>query len=238
MNKFQLRKKISKIRSKFARKKITANSGAIIKLIEQKSPNKKIGLYYPFGDELSTLELMNQLIRKKFIISLPIINKKFEMSFYSWSPNEPLTINRYGILEPFNGKDFLLSCEDGQEDHLEELAANLNDKFEKLKNDLGNIGENKLLLITAIKVMDEYFDTKKNVEKKKVELTNLTEKFKELKSLVYGYKDEKEDEATKLNNDINNLQKELDKINDNYDQLISNTAKEIEEFVERVNLKN
>ena len=71
----------------------------------------------------------------------------------------------------FNGKDFLLSCEDGQEDHLEELATNLNDKFEKLKNDLGNIGENKLLLITAIKVMDEYFDTKKNVEKKKVELT-------------------------------------------------------------------
>ena len=138
----------------------------------------------------------------------------------------------------FNGKDFLLSCEDGKEDHLEELAANLNDKFEKLKNDLGNIGENKLLLITAIKVMDEYFDTKKNVEKKKLELTNLTEKFKELKSLVYGYKNEKEDEATKLNNDINNLQKELDKINNNYDQLISNTAKEIEEFVERVNLKN
>ena len=138
----------------------------------------------------------------------------------------------------FNGKDFLLSCEDGQEDHLEELAAYLNDKFEKLKIDLGNIGENKLLLITAIKVMDEYFDTKKNVEKKKVELTNLTEKFKELKSLVYGYKDEKEDEATKLNNDIDNLQKELDKINNNYDQLISNTAKEIEEFVERYNLKN
>ena len=138
----------------------------------------------------------------------------------------------------FNGKDFLLSCEDGQEGHLEELATNLNDKFEKLKNDLGNIGENKLLLITAIKVMDEYFDTKKNVEKKKLELTNLTEKFKELKSLVYGYKDEKEDEATKLNNDINNLQKELDKINNNYDQVISNTAKEIEEFVERVNLKN
>ena len=138
----------------------------------------------------------------------------------------------------FNGKDFLLSCEDGQEDHLEELATNLNDKFEKLKNDLGNIGENKLLLITAIKVMDEYFDTKKNVEKKKQELTNLTEKFKELKSLVYGYKDEKENEATKLNDDIINLQKELDKINNNYDQLISNTAKEIEEFVERVNLKN
>ena len=104
MNKFQLRKKISKIRSKFARKKITVNSEAIIKLIEQKSPNKRVGLYYPFGDELSTLELINQLIRKKFMISLPIINNKFEMSFYSWSPNEPLTINRFGILEPFKEK--------------------------------------------------------------------------------------------------------------------------------------
>ena len=103
MNKFQLRKKISKIRSKFARKKITVNSEVIIKLIEQKSPNKRVGLYYPFGDELSTLELMNRLIRKKFIISLPIVNNKFEMSFYSWSPNEPLTINRFGILEPSKG---------------------------------------------------------------------------------------------------------------------------------------
>ena len=76
MNKFQLRKKISKIRSKFARKKIKVRSQTIIKLIEQKSPNKRVGLYYPFGDELSTLELMNRLTKKKFIISLPIINNK------------------------------------------------------------------------------------------------------------------------------------------------------------------
>ena len=109
MNKFQLRKKLSKIRSKFARKKITVNSETIIKLIEQKSPNKRVGLYYPFGDELSTLELMDRLVKKKFIISLPIINNKFEMSFYSWSPNEPLTINRYGILEPFKGKKIIPS---------------------------------------------------------------------------------------------------------------------------------
>ena len=104
MNKFQLRKKISKIRSKFVRKKITVNYKAIIKLIEKKSLNRKVGLYYPFGDELSTLELMDRLTKKNFTISLPVINNKFEMSFYSWSPNEPLTINRYGILEPFKGK--------------------------------------------------------------------------------------------------------------------------------------
>ena len=55
----------------------------------------------------------------------------------------------------FNGKEFLLSCDDGQEEHLEELSYNLNKKFEELKSDLGNIGENKLLLITSIKIMDE-----------------------------------------------------------------------------------
>ena len=104
MNKFQLRKKISKIRSKFVRKKIKVNSAAIIKLIEKKSPYKRVGLYYPFGDEFSTLELIDRLTKKKFIISLPVINNKFEMSFYRWSPEEPLTINRYGILEPFKGK--------------------------------------------------------------------------------------------------------------------------------------
>ncbi len=109
MNKFQLRKKISKIRSKFARKKITVKSETIIKLIEQKSPNKRIGLYYPFGDELSTLELMDRLTKKNFIISLPIVNNKFEMSFYSWHPNEPLTINRFGILEPLKGKKIIPS---------------------------------------------------------------------------------------------------------------------------------
>ena len=61
----------------------------------------------------------------------------------------------------FNGKEFLLSCEDGQEEHLEELSVYLNNKFNDLKNSLGNIGENKLLLITSIKIMDEYFETKK-----------------------------------------------------------------------------
>ena len=91
----------------------------------------------------------------------------------------------------FNGKEFLLSCDDGQEDHLEELSIQLNIKFNELKNTLGNIGENKLLLITSIKVMDEYFETKKKINEKKIELENLSNKFRELKKLVYEYKDKK-----------------------------------------------
>ena len=99
----------------------------------------------------------------------------------------------------FNGKEFLLSCEDGQEEHLEELLIQINQKFNDLKNNLGNIGENKLLLITAVKVMDEYYETKKKVEKKKIELKDLSNKFKELKSLIYEYRDKKEQEINDLN---------------------------------------
>ncbi len=72
----------------------------------------------------------------------------------------------------FNGKEFLLSCDDGQEEHLEELSLHLNKKFEDLKSNLGNIGENKLLLISSIKIMDEYFETKKLIEQKKMNLKN------------------------------------------------------------------
>ncbi len=106
----------------------------------------------------------------------------------------------------FNGKEFLLSCEDGQEEHLEELLIQINQKFNNLKNDLGNLGENKLLLITAVKVMDEYYETKKKVDQKKDELKELSNKFKELKSLIYEYRDRKEGEINELNKNHKKLQ--------------------------------
>ena len=99
----------------------------------------------------------------------------------------------------FNNKEFLLSCEDGQEEHLEELLIQINQKFNELKNNLGNLGENKLLLITAVKIMDEYYETKKKVEQKKNELKDLSNKFRELKSLIYDYRDKKEEEIKELN---------------------------------------
>ena len=111
----------------------------------------------------------------------------------------------------FNGKDFLLSCDNGQEEHLEELLSHINQKFNDLKNDLGNIGENKLLLITSVKIMDEYFETKKKVEQKKNELKNLSDKFRELKSLVYDYRDKKEEEMKELQQDHENFKKEIEK---------------------------
>jgi len=138
----------------------------------------------------------------------------------------------------FNGKEFLLSCEDGQEEHLEELLIQINKKFNNLKNDLGNLGENKLLLITAVKVMDEYYETKKKVEEKKEELKNLSNKFKELKSLIYEYRDNKEQEILQLNNDHNKLKDEIEINQKNYEKLIDKAADEISNFVEKANLEN
>ena len=135
----------------------------------------------------------------------------------------------------FNGKDFLLSCEDGQEEHLEELSFNLTEKFNQMKSKLGNLGENKLLLITSITLMDEYFETKKNVEIKKQELDNLKIKFKELKSLVYGYKDQKDTEIDDLQKQQEKFKNELENLNNVYEKTIEHASSQIEEFINKNN---
>ena len=137
----------------------------------------------------------------------------------------------------FNGKEFLLSCEDGQEEHLEELLIQINKKFNNLKNDLGNLGENKLLLITAVKVMDEYYETKKKVDKKKEEFKNLSNRFKELKSLIYEYREKKENEIKELKQNHIKLKNEIEISQKNYEKLIDEAANEISSFVEKVNLE-
>ena len=137
----------------------------------------------------------------------------------------------------FNGKDFLLSCDDGQEEHLEELLIHLNKKFNELKNDLGNLGENKLLLITAVKVMDEYHETKKKIELKKDELKELSNKFRELKSLVYDYRDKKQEEIESLNEKHNILKTEIENNQKNYEKIIDQTTNEISNFIDKTNLE-
>ncbi len=137
----------------------------------------------------------------------------------------------------FNGKEFLLSCDDGQEEHLEELSQHLNKKFENLKSSLGNIGENKLLLISSIKIMDEYFETKKLIMKKKDELEKLKGKFLELKKLVYDYKAIKESEIKSLIEDQNTLKKSIDQTKTNYDKILEDATDQINEFVKKVNLE-
>ena len=138
----------------------------------------------------------------------------------------------------FNGKEFLLSCDNGQEEHLEELSVHLNEKFNNLKSSLGNIGESKLLLITSITIMDEYFETKKKIDKKSTELKNLTDKFKELKSLVYEYKENKELEIKRLSDEQLQLKSEIEQSKEDYEKIIDHTADQIEDFIKIASSNN
>jgi len=138
----------------------------------------------------------------------------------------------------FNNKEFILSCEDGQEEHLEELLIQISQKFNNLKNDLGNLGENKLLLITAVKIMDEYYETKKKVEQRKNEFKDLSNKFKELKSLIYEYRDKKEDEIKKLNLNHEDFKIEIENNQKKYEQLIDEAADKISNFVKKAKIDN
>ena len=131
----------------------------------------------------------------------------------------------------FNGKDYLLSCDDGQEENLKELASHLSKKFDELKSNLGNIGENKLLLISSIKVIDEYYDLVKKIEYKKNEFNNLSEKFKELKSLVIDYKKDKDNEINKLKEDLSKFKIMADENKDVYEKMLDMTTESIEKFI-------
>ena len=138
----------------------------------------------------------------------------------------------------FNNKEFILSCDDGQEEHLEELLIQISQKFNNLKSDLGNLGENKLLLITAVKIMDEYYETKKKIEQRKEEFKELSDKFKELKSLIYEYRDKKEDEIKKLNLKQEDFKIEIENNQKKYEQLIGEAADQISNFVKKAKIDN
>jgi len=132
----------------------------------------------------------------------------------------------------FNNKDYLLSCDDGQEDSLKELAGHLDKKYSELKASLGNIGENKLLLITSIKIIDDYFDLFKKVKSNKDEFEKLSTKFKELKTLAINYKDEKEMEIKKLENELNDFKLMAEKNINSFENILEKTTKSIEKFIE------
>ena len=132
----------------------------------------------------------------------------------------------------FNNKDYLLSCDDGQEENLKKLANHLDSKYNKLKNNLGNIGENKLLLITAIQMVDDYFDLFKKVGNNKSDFEKLSKRFKELRLLAIQYKDEKDVEIQKLKNEVDDFKKMVEKSKNSYEEILDKTTKSIEKFIE------
>ena len=131
----------------------------------------------------------------------------------------------------FNNKDYLLSCDDGQEEDLKNLTKFLDKKYSSLREKLGNIGENKLLLITAIQVIDEYFDLKKRVSSQKENFENLSQKFKEMKSLVINYKEGKETEISKLNAELDKFKKMVEESQSIYESMLDKTTQSLEEII-------
>ena len=136
----------------------------------------------------------------------------------------------------FNNKDYLLSCDDGQEDNLKKLANHLNLKYLELKKNLGSIGENKLMLIIAIKMVDDYFDLFTKVKKTKTDFEKLSMKFKELRSLAIDYKDDKELEINKLKEELNEFKSMVEKSKNSYEEILDKTTRSIEKFIESADL--
>ena len=131
----------------------------------------------------------------------------------------------------FNNKDYLLSCDDGQEEDLKTLTRFLDKKYSALKDKLGNIGENKLLLITSIQVIDEYFDLKKRVTSQKDSFENLSKKFKEMRSLAIDYKGGKDKEISNLNSELDKFKKMVDESQDIYEKMLEKTTQSLEEII-------
>ena len=138
----------------------------------------------------------------------------------------------------FNNKDYLLSCDDGQEESLKKLTSFLDKKYKELREKLGNIGENKLLLITTIQLIDEYFNLKERVNLQKVKLDDLSRKFLELKSLAISYKGKKDLEIDRLKSEIESFKKTIQESSNLYESMLDRTAKSLEQIIDNAESKS
>ena len=131
----------------------------------------------------------------------------------------------------FNNKDYLLSCDDGQEESLKKLTKFLDKKYSELKDRLGNIGENKLLLITTIKLIDEYFDLKQKVTNQKQRLDEISNKFREIRALAIEYKKDKDKEIKHLNDQLDEFKKTIEDNNSHYEEMLDKTTQSLEKII-------
>ena len=138
----------------------------------------------------------------------------------------------------FNNKDYLLSCDDGQEESLKKLTIFLDKKYNELKDQLGSIGENKLLLITTIKIVDDYFNLKQKVNAQKNKLDEISKKFLEMKSLAIQYKEKKDLEVSNLNIEIDKLKIMIGESNSLYESILDKTTKSLQDIISNTESKS
>jgi cell division protein ZapA len=138
----------------------------------------------------------------------------------------------------FNNKDYLLSCDDGQEESLKKLTSFLDKKYNKLKDQLGSIGENKLLLITTIKIVDDYFNLTQKVISQKNKSDKISKKFLEMKSLAIQYKEKKDSEVNNLNIEIDKLKVMIEESNSLYESILDKTTKSLQDIISNTESKS
>ena len=138
----------------------------------------------------------------------------------------------------FNNKDYLLSCDDGQEESLKKLVSFLDKKYFELKDQLGGIGDNKLLLITTIKILDDYFNLKQKVDLQKNRLEEISKKFLEMKSLAIRFKENKDAEVNNLKNEIDKFKATIDASNSLYESILDKTTKSLQDIINKAESKS
>src|SRR5215212_668602 len=72
-----------------------------------------------------------------------------------------------------NGRQFRMACEDGQESHLEALAADFDQRIERMRKNFGEIGDTRLSVMAALTVADELAETGARLQQLEQELATL-----------------------------------------------------------------
>jgi len=80
-----------------------------------------------------------------------------------------------------NGRPYSLTCEKGEEEHLRELAAHIDQKVTALAESLGQIGDTRLLLMAAILTADEQIAATQRLEAQAKAVVDLSQANEEMK---------------------------------------------------------
>ncbi len=72
-----------------------------------------------------------------------------------------------------NGRPYLVGCEDGQEDHLLQLAAQFDGQVRLLTDKVGHLGETRLLVMGALMMADELAEAKSRLAQAQAEAARL-----------------------------------------------------------------
>jgi len=74
-----------------------------------------------------------------------------------------------------NGRQYRMACEDGQEDHLNRLAGEFNQRVEQLRGNFGEIGDHRLLVMAALMVSDELNEALQKIRQLEQDMSGMQE---------------------------------------------------------------